>query len=118
MVTLTKLKIGKRSVLRLQPLFLSFFKYFVLFFFFNYFCLFQFFVILIALGVGSTHMVSLDGTEYTFGGYGEYHVLQIPSIAFELQGRMQPFNNYSSILGTVFTAFAMKERGSDVVQVI
>ena len=33
LVTLTKLKIGKRSVLRLQPLFLSFFKYFVLFFF-------------------------------------------------------------------------------------
>lgn len=80
--------------------------------------MFWFFVILIALGVGSTHMVSLDGTNYTFGGYGEYHVLQIPSIAFELQGRMQPFNNDSSILGTVFTAFAVKERGSDVVQVI
>ncbi|CAH3144389.1 unnamed protein product [Pocillopora meandrina] len=72
-----------------------------------------------ATGITDPHMITLDGFEYTFNGYGEYHVLQIPPIDFELQGRMQPLidDNGSSTSGTVFKAFAMKENGSDVVQI-
>ena len=44
----------------------------------------------LATGITDPHMITLDGFEYTFNGYGEYHVLQIPPIDFELQGRMQP----------------------------
>ena len=73
----------------------------------------------LATGITDPHMITLDGFEYTFNGYGEYHVLQIPPIDFELQGRMQPLidDNGSSTSGTVFKAFAMKENSSDVVQV-
>lgn len=65
-------------------------------------------------------MITLDGVQYSFNGYGEYHVLQIPPVGFELQGRMQPLikDNGSNTLATGFKAFAMKENVSDVVQVI
>ena len=55
-------------------------------------------------------MITLDGVEYTFNGYGEYQILQ---------GRMQPLiNSYGrKTPGTVYKAFAMKENGSDIVQV-
>ena len=64
-------------------------------------------------------MVTLDGVEYTFNGYGEYHILQVAPSGFKLQGRMQPLiNSYGrKTHGTVYKAFAMKENGSDIVQV-
>ena len=73
-----------------------------------------------AIGSGDPHMITLDGVQYSFNGYGEYHVLQIPPVGFELQGRMQPLikDNGSNTLATGFKAFAMKENVSDVVQVI
>ena len=64
-------------------------------------------------------MITLDGKEYTFNGYGEYHILQVAGPGFKLQGRMQPLINDdgSSTRATIYKAFAMKENGSDFVQV-
>ena len=64
-------------------------------------------------------MITLDGVEYTFNGYGDYQILQVAPSGFKLQGRMQPLiNRYGrKTLGTVYKAFAMKENGSDIVQV-
>ena len=64
-------------------------------------------------------MITLDGLEYTFNGYGEYYILQVTGPDFKLQGRMQPLINEdgSNTLATIYKAFAMKENGSDVVQV-
>ena len=64
-------------------------------------------------------MITLDGVEYTFNGYGEYQILQVAPSGFKLQGRMQPLiNSYGrKTPGTVYKAFAMKENGSDIVQV-
>jgi len=64
-------------------------------------------------------MITLDGVEYTFNGYGEYQILQVAGSDFQLQGRMQPLINEdgSNSRATIYKAFAMKENGSDVVQV-
>jgi len=69
---------------------------------------------------GDPHMITLDGVEYTFNGYGEYHILQVAGPDFNLQGRMQPLvGEYGNVSrATVYTAFAMKENNSDVVQVM
>ena len=65
-------------------------------------------------------MITFDGVRYTFNGYGEYHILHVSGPDFNLQGRMQPLINEegSNTRGTIYKAFAMKENGSDVVQVI
>ena len=64
-------------------------------------------------------MITLDRKEYTFNGYGEYHILQVAGPGFKLQGRMQPLINDdgSNTRATIYKAFAMKENGSDFVQV-
>ena len=64
-------------------------------------------------------MFTLDGVEYTFNGYGEYQILNVAGPEFQLQGRMQPLlNDDGSVTrATVYKAFAVKENGSDVVQV-
>ncbi|XP_022783567.1 sushi domain-containing protein 2-like isoform X2 [Stylophora pistillata] len=72
-----------------------------------------------ATGIGDPHMITFDGVEYTFNGYGEYQILQVAPSGFKLQGRMQPLISIdgNKTRGTVYKAFAMKENGSDVVQV-
>ncbi|XP_078360269.1 sushi domain-containing protein 2-like isoform X2 [Oculina patagonica] len=72
-----------------------------------------------ATGFGDPHMITLDGVEYTFNGYGEYQILNVAGPDFKLQGRMQPLINDdgSSTRATIYKAFAMTENGSDVVQV-
>ncbi|XP_078360279.1 protein mesh-like [Oculina patagonica] len=72
-----------------------------------------------ATGFGDPHMITLDGVEYTFNGYGEYQILNVAGPDFKLQGRMQPLINDdgSKTRATIYKAFAMKENGSDVVQV-
>ncbi|XP_078360277.1 sushi domain-containing protein 2-like isoform X2 [Oculina patagonica] len=72
-----------------------------------------------ATGFGDPHMITLDGVEYTFNGYGEYQILNIAGPDFKLQGRMQPLINDDgrNTRATIYKAFAMKENGSDVVQV-
>ena len=68
---------------------------------------------------GDPHMTTFDGVNYTFNGYGEYHVLRVAAPDFDLQGRMQPLINCDGNFtrATVLKAFAMKENGSDVLQV-
>ncbi|XP_078360273.1 sushi domain-containing protein 2-like isoform X2 [Oculina patagonica] len=72
-----------------------------------------------ATGFGDPHMITLDGVEYTFNGYGEYQILNVAGPDFKLQGRMQPLINDdgSNTRATIYKAFAMKENDSDVVQV-
>ena len=64
-------------------------------------------------------MVTLDGTPFTFNGYGEYVVIKVSGVEFTLQGRMEPLMGDDGVLSraTVYTAFAAKENGSDTVQV-
>lgn len=64
-------------------------------------------------------MVTLDGTPFTFNGYGEYFILKVSGVDFALQGRMEPLvaDDGSLSRATVYTAFAAKEHGSDTVQV-
>ena len=55
----------------------------------------------------------------TFNGYGEYFILKGKGVDFTLQGRMEPIlaGDGSPSKAMVYTAFAAKENGSDVVQV-
>ncbi|XP_073243989.1 sushi domain-containing protein 2-like [Porites lutea] len=72
-----------------------------------------------ATGFGDPHMVTLDGTPFTFNGHGEYSILKVRGVNFTLQGRMEPLVNDdgSQTDATVYTAFAAKESGSDTVQI-
>ncbi|XP_048583031.1 protein mesh isoform X2 [Nematostella vectensis] len=71
-----------------------------------------------AVGFGDPHLVTLDGVEYTLNGFGEFTVLKVDSPQFTLQGRMKPLvNNGHATRATLFTAFAMRENGSDTVQI-
>ena len=68
---------------------------------------------------GDPHIITFDNVEYTFNGFGEYTVLNVNSTQFILQGRMQPLNggHNGKSPATVFTAFAMEEKGSSIVEV-
>ncbi|PFX16980.1 Sushi domain-containing protein 2 [Stylophora pistillata] len=73
----------------------------------------------IGAAFGDPHIQTLDGVEYTFNGFGEYTVLNVNNTQFLLQGRMQPLKakKNGEAPATVFTAFAMKEQGSSLIQV-
>lgn len=77
------------------------------------------FLFALATGFGDPHMVTLDGTPFTFNGHGEYFILKLSGMDFSLQGRMEPLTADDGTLtrATVYTAFAAKESGSDTVQV-
>jgi len=68
---------------------------------------------------GDPHIITFDGVEYTFNGFGEYTVLSVNNSQFVLQGRMQPLNggHNGKSPATVFTTFAMKHQGGSVIQV-
>lgn len=72
----------------------------------------------IGAAFGDPHIQTLDGVEYTFNGFGEYTVLNVDNTRFLLQGRMQPLKGEKSgeAPATVFTAFAMKEQKSSLIQ--
>ena len=74
-------------------------------------------LLFVATTYGDPHIITLDGVEYTFNGYGEYHILRVANLEFELQGRMQPLvgEDGNTARATVYKAFAMKENGSDIV---
>lgn len=55
---------------------------------------------------GDPHMMTLDGKQYTFNGWGEYIVMKTVNDTFVLQGRTQPVNTSSA---TIFSAFSMAE---------
>lgn len=74
----------------------------------------------VATSFGDPHIVTLDHVEYTFNGYGEYQILRVSGPEFSLQGRMQPLITEDGVKSnaTVYKAFAMKEEGSDLIQVM
>ena len=67
---------------------------------------------------GDPHIVTLDGLKYTFNGLGEYVLIQVGDGTFTLQARMVRISNPSGELidATVFSAIAMKEGISDIIQ--
>uniref|UniRef100_A0A8W8N019 Fibrillin-1 n=1 Tax=Magallana gigas TaxID=29159 RepID=A0A8W8N019_MAGGI len=70
-----------------------------------------------ALNFGDPHIVTLDGKNYTFNGYGEYTMLKISkdSIQFDLQARtdLATTANGTSINATIFSGFvALDQTGS------
>ena len=81
-----------------------------------------FFILLfsVAITFGDPHIVTLDGVEYTFNGYGEYDILQVAGPEFKLQGRMEPLidEHSKTTRATVYRAFALKENSSDILQVM
>ena len=64
---------------------------------------------------GDPHITTLDGTSYTFNGWGEYTMIAINTQAlnFTLQGRTDLAETESGTLtnATVFTAFGAEENG-------
>lgn len=80
----------------------------------------MYFFLSVATSYGDPHIVTLDHVEYTFNGYGEYQILHVTGPEFSLQGRMQPLiTEYGEKSNaTVYKAFAMKEDGSDLIQVM
>ena len=67
---------------------------------------------------GDPHIVTLDGLQYTFNGRGEYELIVSSDGSFSVQGRMiQALNaGGNPSLGTVFSALAARQIGSDTVQ--
>ncbi|XP_070553581.1 sushi domain-containing protein 2-like isoform X2 [Ptychodera flava] len=69
-------------------------------------------------GVGDPHIMTLDGTEYTFNGHGEFYMLKTTNDTFTMQARMETLETGSTDAdATVFTAMVMQESHSDRVQV-
>ena len=63
--------------------------------------------------LGDPHVITLDGKDYTFNGWGEYTMVQLQTtnVSFTLQGRTEKAltDNGTAINATVFTAFAASE---------
>ena len=76
----------------------------------------------IARTFGDPHLVSLDGTQYTFNGHGEFILVQSIDGSLMIQARMtEPLSisdsNETLIgSGTVITAIVAKHNESDTVQ--
>lgn len=68
-------------------------------------------------GSGDPHFLTLDDLSYTFNGYGEYTLLDIPTSQFNIQIRIAPLLNDNNELtdGTVFKAIAVKD-ANDTIQ--
>ena len=79
---------------------------------------FQFFRLFLARTFGDPHLVSLDGTQYTFNGHGEFILVQSIDESLMVQARMtEPFSNDTNqTSGTVITAIVAKHNDSDTVQ--
>ncbi|XP_028390868.1 sushi domain-containing protein 2-like [Dendronephthya gigantea] len=72
----------------------------------------------IATTFGDPHLVTLDGFQYTFNGYGEYTMVNIDEIGFKFQARMQPIKTKgTNSRGTFLMAFVLQDDYSDTVQV-
>ena len=67
---------------------------------------------------GDPHIVTLDGSRYTFNGKGEYTLLETTDGSFAFQGRLEQAVdvNGTLVLATAFTAIVARTNTSDVVQ--
>ena len=78
----------------------------------------KYFIIVLQLGWawGDPHFTTIDGHTYTFNGLGEYVLLRIDSINFQMQGRTSKLMNESD--ATFFTAIAIGTTNTDnIIQV-
>ena len=65
---------------------------------------------------GDPHFTTIDGRTYTFNGLGEYVLMRIDEINFEIQGRAAKLVNNSN--ATFFTALALGAIDTDdIIQV-
>ena len=82
----------------------------------------MFITFLLARTFGDPHLVSLDGTQYTFNGHGEFILVQSIDGSLMIQARMtEPSSSSDSnetlaSTGTVITAIVAKHDESDTVQ--
>uniref|UniRef100_H3B8I1 Sushi domain containing 2 n=1 Tax=Latimeria chalumnae TaxID=7897 RepID=H3B8I1_LATCH len=75
----------------------------------------------VAAVFGDPHFLTFDGAAFTFNGKGEYILLKSMFQDLTVQGRTQPVS-YENVKGTTgkatqFSAVAMQEDGSDVIEV-
>ena len=55
--------------------------------------------------------------KYTFNGWGEYTLMIIEEIGFNIQVRMLPYRNLNApTQGTVFTGIAIRANATDDIQ--
>ncbi|XP_076853996.1 sushi domain-containing protein 2 isoform X2 [Brachyhypopomus gauderio] len=69
--------------------------------------------------LGDPHFITFDGVTYTFNGKGEYVLLHSSNHELTVQGRTEPMKsgNGSVIMATRLSSVAMRENGSDVIEV-
>ncbi|XP_077993149.1 uncharacterized protein LOC144447117 [Glandiceps talaboti] len=71
---------------------------------------------------GDPHLVTLDGANYTFNGLGEYTLVNVTQMFFQLQGRTdrpaEEVQTDDDVLAnaTIFVAFAAQQENSSLVQ--
>uniref|UniRef100_A0A8W8N7V2 Fibrillin-1 n=1 Tax=Magallana gigas TaxID=29159 RepID=A0A8W8N7V2_MAGGI len=74
-----------------------------------------------ALNFGDPHIVTLDGKNYTFNGYGEYTMLKISKdpVQFDLQARtdLATTANGTRINATIFSAFVAQDQTGSKLQI-
>lgn len=74
-----------------------------------------------ALNFGDPHIVTLDGLNYTFNGYGEYTMLNISKkpIQFDFQARtdLATTANGTNINATIFSAFLAQDQTGSKLQI-
>lgn len=66
---------------------------------------------------GDPHVKTLDGTNYTFNGVGEYTLLKTDNNEFVLQARTEVVAQGGLNVATVFTVGVAKEAGTDTVEI-
>nr|XP_015221886.1 PREDICTED: sushi domain-containing protein 2 [Lepisosteus oculatus] len=68
---------------------------------------------------GDPHVITFDGSSYTFNGRGEYYLLHSTHKQLTIQGRTKPvaFENGTLAKATGLSAVAMQEDNSDIIEI-